>query len=131
MKRKIWKIAIPPPLLLKIKVTTHGVVFDPNYDTATWFPKPKMKKICNGLILSTHTEPPILLSVNAESRETILEVYKGEIESIGGRKIRFHAENDIILLENRCNMGLHDPITGLLPPTCYVNQPPIPRNLDS
>jgi 2EXR family len=131
MRRKVWEMAIPPPRLVKIKVTTRGIVFDPNYDAATWYPKPKMKKTRNGLILSTHSEPPILLSVNAESREAVLEVYKGEIESRGGRKIRFDAENDIILLENRCNMGLHDPIKELLPQPLYVNQPMIPRNLES
>jgi len=64
-----------------------------------------MRKARNGLILSTYSEPPVLLSVNAESREAILEVYKGEIESKGARKIRFDVENDTILLENRCNMG--------------------------
>jgi hypothetical protein len=67
MRRNIWKVAIQPPRLVKIKVTTRGVVLDPNYDAATWYPKSKMKKTCNGLIFSTHSELSILLSVNAES----------------------------------------------------------------
>jgi hypothetical protein len=83
-----------------------------------------MRKTRHGLILSTHSERPTLLLVKVESREAILEVYKGEIESKGGRKIRFDVENDTILLENRCNMGLHNPIEAM-------HQSMIPRSLYS
>jgi hypothetical protein len=130
MRRKTWKMAIPAPRLVKIKVTTPGVVFGPNYHATTWFPKSKMGKTRDGLIFSSHSEPPILLSVNAESREVILEVYKGEIESKGGRKIRFDAENDTIVLENRCNMGLHNPIDENRWSPPYLSEPATPKSLD-
>ncbi|KAI6248831.1 hypothetical protein HI914_02991 [Erysiphe necator] len=96
----IWKVSIPSPQILRIKIEADETLNDKNYFTRNDFDWETEQVSClKGLKISApYSKAPGLLGACKDSRATILSVYKGFLKSKGETVIRFDPENDTIFL---------------------------------
>lgn len=114
----IWKFAVPDPQIIRLKIEADKRLYDSNVFTQDDFEwEADQVSSLKGLKLSTpYTEAPGLSAACKNSRNVLLDVYKGTLKSKGDTVIRFDPENDTIFLipvgEFELSFGCHDASEG-------------------